>query len=73
MYAVQLLQAKVLDVNTDIALETARVSIHLGYGDPGDCFLIATARVHDLTLVTRDTRILALALREPAYLSVLAC
>ena len=62
-----------LPIDDAVAAESANVPTLFGYGDPGDCFLIATARVHDLTLVTRDTRILALALREPAYLSVLAC
>jgi hypothetical protein len=27
----------------------------LGYGDPGDRFLVATAKVYDLTLVTADS------------------
>jgi PIN domain nuclease of toxin-antitoxin system len=30
----------------------------LGYRDPGDRFLVATAKVYDLTLVTADLRIL---------------
>jgi PIN domain nuclease of toxin-antitoxin system len=30
----------------------------LGYRDPGDRFLAATARAHDLTLVTADKRLL---------------
>ncbi len=54
-------------------MEAARVPEIYGYGDPGDCFLIATARVHKLTLVTRDARILALAALQPEYLSALAC
>jgi PIN domain nuclease of toxin-antitoxin system len=29
----------------------------LGYRDPGDRFLVATAKVHDLTLVTADERL----------------
>jgi PIN domain nuclease of toxin-antitoxin system len=29
----------------------------LGYQDPGDRFLVATAKVYDLTLVTADLRI----------------
>lgn len=35
-----------LPVTTDIALEAANVPAVYGSGDPGDCFLIATARVH---------------------------
>ena len=30
----------------------------LGYKDPGDRFLVATARVYDLTLITADERLL---------------
>ncbi|HWZ25304.1 MAG TPA: PIN domain-containing protein [Verrucomicrobiae bacterium] len=30
----------------------------LGYRDPGDRFLVATAEVYDLTLVTADQRLL---------------
>jgi len=30
----------------------------LGYRDPGDPFLVATAKVYDLTLVTADQRLL---------------
>jgi len=44
-----------------------------GYGDPGDCFLIATAHVENLTLVTRDARIIELANRRPDYLTVIPC
>jgi PIN domain nuclease of toxin-antitoxin system len=44
-----------------------------GYGDPGDCFLMATARLRNLPLVTRDDRIIELAEREPAYLDVIVC
>jgi PIN domain nuclease of toxin-antitoxin system len=29
----------------------------LGYRDPGDRFLVATAKVYDLTLVTADERL----------------
>jgi len=56
-----------------IALEAATVPAIYGQGDPGDCFLIATADVENLTLVTRDAKILELAHRRPDYLSVIAC
>lgn len=32
--------------------------VHLGYRDPADRLLVATALVHDLTLVTADQRLL---------------
>ena len=44
-----------------------------GYADPGDCFLIASAHICGLTLITRDHRILAFARSNPNYLSVIRC
>jgi PIN domain nuclease of toxin-antitoxin system len=40
----------------EIVLETLRVE--LAHGDPADRFLVATARVHELTLVTADRRLI---------------
>jgi PIN domain nuclease of toxin-antitoxin system len=40
-----------------VALESRRVS--LPHPDPADRFLVATARLQDLALVTADTRLLA--------------
>jgi PIN domain nuclease of toxin-antitoxin system len=41
----------------EVALETARV--RLPHRDPADAFLVATARVFELTLVTADERLIA--------------
>jgi PIN domain nuclease of toxin-antitoxin system len=60
-------------ISSRIALKAAEVPAVYGYGDPGDCFLIATARVRGLALVTRDSRILEFAARQPSYLTVIAC
>ena len=60
-------------ISSAIALEAAQVPANYGYGDPGDCFLIATARLNSLTLVTRDARMLALSERLSGYLSATAC
>jgi len=43
-------------VNFEIAQETARVQ--LPHRDPADRFLVATARIYDLTLVTADETLL---------------
>jgi PIN domain nuclease of toxin-antitoxin system len=67
------LQIDVLSIDTDIASEAADIAPAYGSGDPGDCFVIATAHIHALTLVTRDARILAFAKANPAYPSVIAC
>jgi PIN domain nuclease of toxin-antitoxin system len=45
-----------LAVNWEVAHEL-RFTM-LGYRDPGDRFLVATAKVYDLTLVTADERLM---------------
>jgi len=65
--------ARTLPINLAIAMESATVPAIYGSGDPGDCFLIATAHLRDLTLITRDEKILELAERRPAYLRVVKC
>lgn len=64
---------KVPRLDLAIAVEAAAVPATYGHGDPGDCFLIATARIRKLSLVTHDTRILDLAASNPGYLSVINC
>jgi PIN domain nuclease of toxin-antitoxin system len=56
-----------------IALEAAKVPSIFGHGDPGDCFLIATAHVKRLPLITRDVRIRQLAAERPEYLKAIPC
>ena len=60
-------------ISKAIASEAAKVPGVYGLGDPGDCLLIATARLHNLALVTRDAKILNLALRRPGYLTAIPC
>jgi PIN domain nuclease of toxin-antitoxin system len=71
--AVLSIGARVLPITKAIAVEASRVPAIYGSGDPGDCFLIATARVRRLSLVTRDERIANLANRVPGYLQVFPC
>jgi PIN domain nuclease of toxin-antitoxin system len=71
--SVRSLEAKTVPIRHKIALEAAKVPSVLGFGDPGDCFLIATAHLHRLTLITRDARIKVLANHDPRYLQVLDC
>jgi PIN domain nuclease of toxin-antitoxin system len=65
--------AKVIPIGQEIAQEAARVPFLYGWGDPGDCFLIATAHIRQLTLITRDERILATSKRNLGYLQTLEC
>ncbi len=62
-----------LGISKAIAQEAANVPGIYGSGDPGDCFLIATARLHALALVTRDAKILDPASRHPDYLTAIPC
>jgi PIN domain nuclease of toxin-antitoxin system len=71
--SVRSLEAKTVPIGHKIALEAAKVPSILGFGDPGDCFLIATAHLHRLTLITRDARIKVLSNHDPRYLQVLDC
>ena len=43
-------------LNHEVAIRSE--TIKLGHNDPADRFLVATALVHDLTLVTADRRLL---------------
>ena len=65
--------AKLVLIGSQIALEAARVPAILGQGDPGDCFIVATARVKHLAVVTRDGRLQAFAAAHPTYLDLLPC
>jgi PIN domain nuclease of toxin-antitoxin system len=65
--------ARLVPIRQRIAVEAARVPAVYGKGDPGDCFLIAAARVSKLTILTRDADMIALSASDPAYLSVAPC
>ena len=43
-------------LTTEVALATSKV--HLSHRDPADAFLVATAKVFDLTFVTADAQLL---------------
>lgn len=65
--------ARLIAPGIAIGLEAAKVPAIYGNGDPGDCYIIASARVGAHTIVTRDNRMRALHRRLPAYLTVIAC
>lgn len=56
--AIESLQARSLDIDHRVALEAYRLPGRF-HKDPADRLLVATARLHGLTLVTADERILA--------------
>ncbi len=65
--------AKVIPINQRISCEAADVVVNTGHRDPGDCFLIATARVRKLSMVTRDKVIQQIAAGDGYYLDVISC
>lgn len=65
--------AKIVPVRQRIAIEAANVATDTGHKDPGDCFLIATARVRRIPIITRDGVMRDLARDRPDYLSVIEC
>lgn len=71
--ALALTGARLVPIDRRVALEAAEVPEVYGRGDPGDCFLIATARVRRLPIVTRDGAMRELAAGRPGYLAVIGC
>ena len=69
----QLPGTSLVRIGPAIAFEAARVPARYGRGDPGDCFIIATARMKRVPIVTRDRAMIDLAEREPAYVTVVVC
>jgi PIN domain nuclease of toxin-antitoxin system len=65
--------ARVAPVQQRIACEAADVVTLTGHKDPGDCFLIATARVRRVPLITRDRIIQEIAEQQAGYLAVIGC
>lgn len=65
--------ARLVAPGVAVGLEAARVPMIYGSGDPGDCYIIASARVGQHTVVTRDRRMRALHGRLPAYLTTIGC
>jgi len=60
-------------INERIALEAAGVPGVFGRGDPGDCFIIATARVLGVPVVSRDGPMADLAAARPDFIRMIPC
>lgn len=71
--AVRALGARVTPIDLRIAADAANVVTQTGHRDPGDCLLIATARVRSLSIVTRDHVILTMAAGSPEFLKAIGC
>lgn len=71
--AVSVTESKIAPIQQRISIEAAKVATFTGHKDPGDCFLIATARVRRVPLVTRDGIIRAIAADREGYLDIVLC
>jgi PIN domain nuclease of toxin-antitoxin system len=71
--AVAVTDAKVIPIKQRISCEAAQVVVATGHKDPGDCFLMATARVCKLALMTRDNIIRQIAAADPDYIDIILC
>jgi PIN domain nuclease of toxin-antitoxin system len=69
--AVQATTAKIIPIKQKIAIEAAAVVTATGHKDPGDCYLIATARVRKIPILTRDRVMRRLAASD--YLELVWC
>jgi PIN domain nuclease of toxin-antitoxin system len=63
--------AKVIPIGQRIAIEASEVPVRTGHKDPGDCYLIATARARSIPIITRDKTMHGLA--RLGYLEVIDC
>jgi len=71
--ALALTGTRLTTITAVVAAEAAAVPAVYGSGDPGDCFIIATARVRRMPVVSRDGRMLTLAETAPNYLQAVEC
>ena len=60
-----------VSIRQAIAVEAANVPIVTGHRDPGDCFLVATARVKKVPIFTRDSIIRDIS--TSGYVEVIVC
>jgi PIN domain nuclease of toxin-antitoxin system len=71
--ALRVTAARIIPIRQRIAVEACEVVTTTGHKDPGDCFLMATARIRKIPLVTRDEIIAEIAVATPGYLEIIEC
>ncbi|GLQ37850.1 hypothetical protein GCM10007908_14700 [Rhizobium albus] len=69
--AIRAIGAKVIPVGQRIACLAAQAAVETDHRDPGDCYLIATARHRRIPIVSRDAVMLKLAASD--YLQIIRC
>ena len=67
------LRAQITQVTITIAASAAALLPVYGSGDPGDCFIVATAVALNLRLMTRDALMFTFAVNYPDRLQVIRC
>lgn len=65
--------ARLITPGLAVSLEAARVPEVYGSGDPGDCYIIASARIGGHAVVARDAQMRSLSRKLPGYLRVVVC
>ena len=65
--------ARIAPIKQRIALAAAEAVTLTGHKDPGDCFLMATAHVLKIPIISRDGIIREIAREHPGYLTVIDC
>jgi PIN domain nuclease of toxin-antitoxin system len=63
--------ATVIPIKQRIACAAASVPADTDHKDPGDCILIATARVRKVPIITRDERMIEIA--RDGYVDIIEC
>ncbi|WP_165214324.1 type II toxin-antitoxin system VapC family toxin [Affinirhizobium pseudoryzae] len=69
--AVAVTSSKIVPIGPSIALEAANVIAVTGHKDPGDCYIMATARHKKVPIVTRDGIMRRIA--ATGYIDVIGC
>lgn len=69
--AVAVTSSKIVPIGPSIALEAASVIAVTGHKDPGDCYIMATARYKKVPIISRDGIIRRIA--ATGYVDVIGC
>jgi len=69
--AVRVTSAKPIPIQQKIAIEAAETAVVTGHKDPADCYLIATSRVRNIPILTRDNTVRRIA--ATGYVNVVVC
>ncbi|WP_438752138.1 type II toxin-antitoxin system VapC family toxin [Pararhizobium sp. O133] len=69
--AISVTSCKVVPIGPAIALEAAHMIAATNHKDPGDCYIMATARYKKVPIVSRDATMAQIA--ETGYIGIVAC